>query len=83
MALALAYKEALVQGRRLCALEIRSHRGDLRPMKLALANLRHFEGLRHGSLQALMKRGRWVSRRAPGLSWVLEGWPVAEEASQE
>ncbi len=83
MALALAYKEALVQGRRLCALEIRSHRGDLRPMKLALAHLRHFEGLRHGSLQALMKRGRWVSRRAPGLSWVLEGWPVAEEASQE
>jgi queuine tRNA-ribosyltransferase len=77
LALVDAYEQAVVQGRELAALRLRCRVADLRPLQLALANLRHFEGLRHGSLQALVKRGQWCSRRAPGLSCVLEGWQEA------
>ena len=63
--------EALAANSEVRPTRILSFENDLDSLRLAFRHDREFPYLRHGGPAGILEKGRWESRRHPGLSWEL------------
>jgi queuine tRNA-ribosyltransferase len=63
--------DKLEPGQHLRPMRIVSFENDLDSLRLAVANGERFAYLRHGGPAAILEKGRWESKKHPGLTWEL------------
>ena len=65
-----AYEEAAAKGQVKARLNIVSFENDLNSLKLAAMHVDKFPYLKHGAHNAILRQGRWESKKYP-ISWTL------------